>query len=124
MLAIVGLSVLLTVAALLLTNKAPPALPSTPEPSAAPPVLHVEQRFSGLVMDEGNRPLQGVDVSLPLLGLEVQTDKFGSFQFSGAYAEASDVRLSARKAGYQDYSAYGSWGNTQFTFIMSKDTGG
>jgi hypothetical protein len=119
-----ALGAVLLTAAVLRMNVAPDrAVPSTPEPGPRPAPVQAEQRFAGLVMDARSRPLPGVDVSLPQLGLGVQTDTFGRFQFSGAYAEGTDVRLSARKAGYRDYAAHGTWGDTGFNFALSKESG-
>ena len=73
------------------------------------PAIAVAQQptiVTGTVTAEGGEPVQGVSVGIPQLGVGSLTQENGQYSFSVPAAQASgEVRLVARRIGYQPYAA-------------------
>ena len=66
-----------------------------------PPGKSRSTSIRGIVENPAGKPVEGVQLSAG--GVSVRSDKWGEFTIEGA-ARIGTVTLSAKKAGYKDYS--------------------
>lgn len=78
------------------------------------------QPLAGSVRSEANDPLTGVAVSLPTLGMTVETDDLGRFVFEVVDSPQATVELMAQKPGYRTHEQYATLGNTQLSFTLRR----
>lgn len=83
----------------------------------------VVQLFGGFVQDEAGRPLAGVKMTAPNLGIETMTDSLGRFSFQVPVAAGANFRLVAQKPGYDVFTADPTSGNTAFNCHFTKRSG-
>ena len=80
----------------------------------------VQQALAGVIWDEGQEPLPGVEVVLPELNLTTMTDRNGAFAFQVKDQKQRTVDFIARKDGYKTHNADATLGNTSMNFVMRR----
>jgi hypothetical protein len=80
----------------------------------------VTQNFGGIIWNEAQEPLDGVEVLLPEFGRSAFTDKNGAFAFQVKAQRQRPMNIIARKDGYITYDGDGTLGNTSFNFTMRR----
>ena len=89
--------------------------------SGAPGVQVIEQPLRGMILDEHQRPVSGVDVFLPEFNQGTTTDHRGLFTLHVTAEEERPVRVIARKSGYVTRDSDATLGNTSLSFTMPKE---
>ena len=102
------------------TRQGPPAATPTPYP---PPTVEGLWRIEGTVIDESQRPLEGVCLAIGPLGCKAtspKSDKDGKFYFDLPVANV-DYDLHFTKAGYQQIDVrIHPTGASTFNYVMKK----
>lgn len=83
----------------------------------------VAQVLAGMVQDQAGRPVEGATVSVAgRVGIEVPTDRNGSFRLSVEGEKEARVRVVVRKAGYRPYpyEIYAMLGNDQLVVPLTR----
>jgi CarboxypepD_reg-like domain len=80
----------------------------------------VQQALAGVIWDEGQEPLPGVEVVLPEFNLTTTTDRNGAFAFQVKDQKQRTVDFIARKDGYKTHNADATLGNTSMNFVMRR----
>jgi hypothetical protein len=102
----------------------PQVIPGLGSPDDKPPIKPVndevqERLLAGVIWDEGNEPLAGVEVSLPTYGKTMTTDTWGRFEFR-VNALQETVTVMAKKAGYLMQTQEATLGNPELSVTMRK----
>jgi hypothetical protein len=85
------------------------------------PNAHVAQTLSGIVWDEDQKLLAGVEVLLPEFDQQITTDTNGRFSFKIKSSKQRQVRLHARKEGYVTHVDDPLLNNPSFEFTMRRN---
>ena len=97
--------------------KPPPPVPDPPQRESAMPTW---QLLAGVIWDDHRETVAEVEVFVPEFGVTALTDDQGKFLLRVPTTSQRQVRLIARKEGYESWSGEPTLGNTSFSFVLRR----